>query len=257
MKLCDVMIDFKHRVVTKQGPSDIIALEERMTKEAYKLSCRCKEFIVPKVLSYDPSDCKIELEFIDNLVPVYKFLSDNSRMKKIAAKLGKSLAIIHNELSLDSEYIVRLPSSLDIVDSRESDAFLHGDFNPSNVQINMNDDSLVILDWSLTPLICTQSNYGPRYWDVTWMINGLFVFEPYKIISNYNQRKQFADVFLENYLNLTNYKLDFNDLTKYISRVYKIFLQKAKNRYNWYQFLRQVGARRCFNNYGVSLKELK
>lgn len=250
----NVEIDYKKKIVTKQGLPDSTGMEAKMTRKAYELSRNCKTFRVPQVISYDSFTGELELELIENIKPIYTLLpGSNDMLKKIVSTAGECLALVHSELSFEKKDIIRIPGELDIDDDGKNDVFFHGDFNLSNVQYDFRDNSLVILDWSLTPLFGVSANYGPRYWDIAWMVNALFAFRPYKFFSRCNERRVLADIFLKSYFKSSKCEIDSELLSQYMHRVYLIFLKKAKQRLKWHKYLLQKNNRKQYGDYAKSL----
>ncbi len=255
----NVIIDYKKKVVTKTGSPEVIGLEAKMTEKAYELSCISKTFRVPKVLCHDYSMGILKLELIENIRPISTLLQNRKKFKKIISITGECLAYIHDELSLQEESVFRFTKEKNIEIDEESNAFIHGDFDVYNVQYDFIDESVVILDWSLSPLMDSLANYESRYWDISWMVGTIFQCRPYNfnIFSRSNERGYFANIFLDTYFKNSRYKINPEQLSKYMYHVYMVRLELMKKKLKWYQYLFHGFNQKNYGNYARTLGSCK
>jgi len=246
-----VNIDHEKKKVFKSGPAKAIALEAFMTSKAYDLSCRHKIFRTPKLIFYDPNKNIIEFELIDNIAALKSLLPQNNNLSNLLAKAAESLAIIHDELKLDHKDSVHVPD--EISSNSGSDVPIHGDFSLRNVQYVLTTNQLVIIDWSFAPRFQVLANFGPRYFDVAFMINSLFSSPPYSLFSRGADRAELAHIFINRYFEVAKDGGDFNLFAKYLRMISELFFQRAQSRTPWPQFLLQRQSRMNFVRFADSL----
>ncbi|HQM43724.1 MAG TPA: phosphotransferase [Smithellaceae bacterium] len=155
----------KHTVVKKAAP-ELMRIEVEKMRRAHEIGKESGLFRVPEVLDFDEVLGIAILERIRSIQPVIpKFIKSVSILEKI----GASLAVIHNRLSLPSDMLIPLPQEFNM---RGSEVFLHGDYNGNNIVVEDSmGQNIVILDWSMTPRYGGEATYGSRYFDLFWFIN--------------------------------------------------------------------------------------
>ena len=93
----------KHTVVKKAAP-ELMRIEVEKMRRAHEIGKESGLFRVPEVLDFDEVLGIAILERIRSIQPVIpKFIKSVSILEKI----GASLAVIHNRLSLPSDYSCR------------------------------------------------------------------------------------------------------------------------------------------------------
>ena len=231
-------IDREAMTVSKSGP--FLKQEYFNSCCGYELSLRQDvEFVVPKPLSLDLNVCTSE--FIDGINPLEMLDDDDDRKIDLIALTGRSLGQIHTEIHLDEKqrnYFGQVKKEFE-----EYYGFIHGDFNDKNVQYK--DDSLVIIDWHLSPLYERSANFDCVFRDVFWFSwalvfsSGMDVFKRKNLTRLLNQ-------FVFSYVEQTNFPLA--EIRKYTlleidelrelnmpstknARPFKAYLRAKKGRY--------------------------
>jgi len=223
------IVDDENECVKKvYSKPDIWDLELRTTIEARKLALQRDNFYVPKVLDLDSSNLSITFEYIPNLSPIISLVSDPSNRElifQIMSQIGEILNVIHSNLTVPG---TTKPIPINIP-CKSKEAFLHGDYNLMNIQFDVIRKRLVVLDWSLTPIVYPPGNWGPIFWDISWMLNSIFSSPPL-IKNDFSFRSQLAKLFLQSYSNSSKIQMDNLDLSNYCKQLFLIFMKKARER---------------------------
>lgn len=239
--------------VVKTGDPELMRLEAIKTIEAEKIAQKTNLFRVPHILDFNQTQGIIKYEFIDGLQALRGIVSENSYQSAMN-QVGKSLAAVHQSLTLPQEFAVPLPPEYDFINDRK-EVFLHGDFGIGNMFLNKNDNSLVILDWQATRKIGSRATYGTRYFDLAWFIYNMF----YRPSSRQRYKmnvpaEQMSRVFLESYFEASNCHCDYNEFISYMNRFLTI---KSEARKKGFHFKRRILLIRSHWKLGRFLKSLK
>lgn len=225
-----------------------INLEIEKTIKAYELSSTTNSFRVPKIVDYNLLEGWIGFEYFPQLSPLHTFFKNESQMADLIKRAGFCLGLIHNNLVLDEKDRVGLPGDALLGGLNNESAFLHGDFNLINVQYDSSVDQLVILDWSLSPYLEKDANWGPIYWDVGCMVRAILTMPLY--YSNQGKmRSRMADIFLDSYIMHSNYKIKPKDFSRYCDQLFKLFSSKIMVNRNWYLYYNLLKSRQNFKAY--------
>ncbi len=93
-------------------------------------------------------------------------------------RVARTLAVIHNQLSLPDDYAIPLPDLG--VELQTRPVFVHGDFSTENIFYRAEGDELVVIDWSVTDWLTDGiGTQGPRYVDLTILLQSLFASRPF------------------------------------------------------------------------------
>jgi hypothetical protein len=163
-------IHFTNNTVIKTNDPNLMRIEVEKSQRAYQIGKSCGLFIVPEILEYDEDKGITIFRRIEGIRPIDSAVSFGREYTNLADVLGKSLAIIHKELTLPSDMIIPLPNEFNL---EGSDVFLHGDLSTMNVCISSNWPPIVILDWQMTSVHGGVATYGTKYFDLMWFINNL------------------------------------------------------------------------------------
>jgi hypothetical protein len=243
-KLFTVKLDYDRKIALKSGDPGALFVEAMVTRKAYELSCRHKIFRTPKVISFDPARGVLELELIENIEALKSLLPGNPKLGSLLAMAAESLVLVHEELRLDKEEMIRVPEVLSCAQCGES--AIHGDFTLRNVQYDLSNNMLVIIDWSFAPGFQKVANYGPGYLDLASMVNSIFSSPPYSFFSRGSDRAELAQVFINRYFELCGPRADFKLFASYLHRISEMFFRNARNRTPWHRFQRQKQNRKKF-----------
>lgn len=200
-------IDSQKGVFKKTVPHDQIEHEIEMNRLAYKSS---SEFKVPEVLKVDLDKGELEFELIKNARTIREVFIEKSKLgafrtnapllTELFVRLGKSLATIHRFDPNDDRITVRrFPDSFFSDSFKTREVVLHGDFTLSNTLFDEETNDLIVLDWNISTFFNFSANYGPAYWDVSYLICSLFFASPATLFS-YKMRETLALKFLSGYL---------------------------------------------------------
>jgi len=161
-------IQFGKNTVTKSTTPDTMRVEVEKFRKAFEIGKDCGLFRVPKVLDYDETKGVAVFERIKTIQPVRDALFMTSQVKSIMEMVGRSLAIIHQKLTLPREMIIALPTEIDFPGT---EVFLHGDFNGYNVCFEEHSSMIIVLDWQTAAIHGGRATYGSRYFDLLWFVN--------------------------------------------------------------------------------------
>jgi aminoglycoside phosphotransferase (APT) family kinase protein len=162
LRICD------DEVVKTDDPA-LMRVEVEKTRRAWAIGRSSGLFHVPQVLGYDDDTGVARFQKLHGIEPVMG-LAGMTEHLEVFHKVGRCLAVIHAELALPAEWVVPLPAAVPAAEGPQ--AFLHGDFNCSNVMLAA-DGEVAILDWRMTARFGERATYGTRYFDVGWFLNFL------------------------------------------------------------------------------------
>ncbi len=242
-------IDDKLQTITKPVPAVRFEMELAMSREAHRISALQHRFTVPQIIRSNPEEGTISLEYYPNLRSIRSFLDDSEIMPRLVRMAAESLAYVHANLSPEKK--IGLPPELDLPERPETGVFLHGDYTIENVQVDNALEKLVILDWSLTPLVNCAANWGTFYWDLGWMVKSILVMPPFRCFRN-REREGLADIFIQNYMRASGHKLEPAIFGPYLQRIHRIFSAKARKYLGW-RYLRQWRNYENMRRYSVRL----
>lgn len=236
---------------------DDFELELKTTLAARKVATESGLFYVPKILDVDFKDNSIVFEYLPSLIPLSVFLytPSKSTLLRYVEQAGTILSTIHSFLNVDDTKVF-----IPIKFSGGSPlSFLHGDYTLNNVQLDCSCGKIVILDWALTPLVRPPGNWGPVYWDISWMLNSIFISSPY-LDANFNERKLLADCFIRSYQQRSSFNLDCKELSSYCDDVFWRYLQISWKEKRFFLFLLQLrnryGLKRYAKHLSISIGQL-
>jgi len=212
-----IAIQFTPDLMQKTGPRRILDVEMAKTLAAARIGDASNVFTVPKIVRHDADIGIIEFERIPRLLTLYQLARrGDARLPDLLARAGEALALIHTHLRLPSALKISLPSAWMLPEAEN--AFLHGDFTPSNVGLDESTGQLVIFDWSAVPFIAPLATFGPRYFDLVWFAVNLFNTRPWPSLTRWTVRKM-ADVFIRAYLAAQNERLERDVFREYRRRM--------------------------------------
>jgi len=235
----NVQIDREHGFIKKYILPQKFEDEFSASKSGQAIGEASGLFYSPKVLEYNRDQSWIKFEYIPGLAALRSFFpSQDPQLFELLKKVGVILDYIHNNLHLEKVHPIP-----DRFDCEGKHVVLHGDFNSLNILYDHQNNRIVIIDWSLSPLIRGTGNWGVCYFDVAWMINSIFASPPFMKF-DYPYRKDLADVFIKSYLQSSDNKFDINKLNRIGKKLYFYLLKSAFNNYGL-KSLAQVLNRSC------------
>jgi hypothetical protein len=162
------LVILEDRVIKRSGPA-LGRIEYEKTRRAREIADDSGLFAVPAIRSFDEESGVIEFERLLGSEPLGTVLAAGRYPATLLGRLGRSLALVHDRLTLPDDAIIELPTAW--MDPDAPGSFIHGDFNVVNVQYVASDDTLVLLDWVGTDTISESATYGPAYFDLAWFIH--------------------------------------------------------------------------------------
>lgn len=169
-------------VVKSMRPDDV-KFEATLTSLAHDVSRGSGLYYVPKVIEADEKKGRIVLEFLPNLQPVLKVL-DTPEELNILRAVAQSLAHIHRYLTP----VVR--TRLELFNGRfDVGVINHGDFNLTNVCIQVPTGRVVIFDWNVPPMYRRSGLLGPPEYDVACFLRSVILSSPMRGFSVNRERR--------------------------------------------------------------------
>jgi tRNA A-37 threonylcarbamoyl transferase component Bud32 len=159
--------------VVKRGAPALLRIEAEKTRQAQRIGERSGLFRAPRVLALDEEAGRLELERIEGIAPLIARLRSRSESGALLARLGRSLAALHADMVLPDEMTLPLPA--DWSSRHGEDVVIHGDLSVQNVQLCAGDESIAILDFSMSPWLALPGTVGDSLIDLSWFGRNLFM----------------------------------------------------------------------------------
>jgi hypothetical protein len=218
-------VDIQKDVVVKSGDVDLMRVEVAKTIGGYEIAESCGLFRAPKVLDYNEEAGIVTLERLQDIEPVMPTVAFMKNSDHVLKRMAESLAVIHRSLTLPDNMKVALPRELSL--EGQTQVFLHGDFNGTNVCIDNRNQSIAILDWQMTSIYGETATYGTRYFDLTWFLNHLFV-RPLHRYMFAQPAAPAARLFLQSYFKALDIDCPFQEVWEYMKRFFERRLAQRK-----------------------------
>lgn len=222
-------IRFGKNTATKTADPDLMRVEVEKTRRAYEISRNCGLFRVPEVLEYDEAKGMAVFERIHRIYPVRNVVNGSSQYKSLIEQIGRSLAVIHRNLTLPYDMRIALPPEFNLPGT---EVFLHGDFNGINVCVAKCLPSIVILDWQMTSRHGGKATYGSRYFDVIWFVNYM-LWTPTIHYLFCDPVSPMARYFLESYFKEAEFSYDAEMFVRYTKCFFETMLPFRKQHARW------------------------
>lgn len=226
------MVKFIDNIARKNGQPDLLEIEHAKTKQAIEIGDQSGLFYVPRILNFDAEKGILDFEKLEGLKTIQQVASENSyQIKLIMDRLGRSMAIVHENMVLPESMTNKLPTYW--LGSSDDNVYIHGDLTGHNVCFQENNDRLVILDWSSAPILGCYHTFGSRYFDISWFISFMFYYLPAKRILTWHARMM-ANSFLTGYTDEAKHKLNSEKFLQFHFAIEqfrrKRFLENRKQR---------------------------
>jgi 5-methylthioribose kinase len=217
--------------VIKTGSPEPMRIEIEKTRRAYRISQQCGLFQVPQVLDYDHATGIAKLEYMPGIRTLRQIMAAGDVTLSIVDKLGRSLAIIHQKLTLPKDMVIPLPKHYCFPGT---EVFLHGDLGLRNVCVNQNSSQLIILDWRTSIKACEQATYGSRYFDMMWFVYNLF----YRPVGRERYKSKvpappMARAFLQAYFRTSDYTYKQQEFLDYMLKFLDVKRTKGKKGFHF------------------------
>jgi len=162
-------VQFAKEAVSKNADPQLMHLEIEKTRRGGDIGKRSGLFRVPEVIQHQEATGTAVFERLYDLVPLRRLLNKGTFTDGMMELAGRSLAVIHRDLTLPEHMRVLLPTEFRSTESPQ--VHLHGDYNGENVCWDTRASVLVILDWQTTSRHGGNATYGPAYFDLLWFAN--------------------------------------------------------------------------------------
>lgn len=190
-------MEFISNIARKTGKPSLLAVEAEKTRCAAEIGKESGLFYVPEIINFDSKKGILDSERLYDIVTLQELIINrDSCIFEIMEKAGRALAVIHEQLVLPDEMKIDLPKTWH--DRTAENVFIHGDLTLRNLCFCKSNGALVILDWSAAPLVGRHATFGPREFDITWLVSYLFYAIPKKLFFVYKPSDT-ADAFLKGY----------------------------------------------------------
>lgn len=162
-------VQFSKEQVSKNANPQLMRVEIEKTRRGGEIGKRSGLFRVPQVMQYQEATGTAVFERLQDLVPIRRLLNKGRLTDRIMELAGRSLAIIHRDLTLPDHMRAVLPAEFG--SNVAPHVYLHGDYNGENICWDTQASALVILDWQTTSRHGGNATYGPAYFDLLWFVN--------------------------------------------------------------------------------------
>ena len=191
-------IKFIDNIARKTGQSGLLEIECAKTKRAVEIANQTGLFYVPRILNFDVEKGVLDFEKLAGLRTIQQVAADNpTSIKPLMGRLGRSLAVVHEQMVLPNDMKSNLPDKWMGVGG--DNVFIHGDLTGHNICFQEHKNRLVILDWSTAPVFGQGQTFGSRYFDIAWFIYFMFHHLPAKKILSW-KAKAMANAFIAGYV---------------------------------------------------------
>jgi len=222
-------IKLEKNTVTKTAAPGLMRVEIEKTRRAFEIGRDCGFFRVPEILEYDEAKGVAVFERIQQISPVRNVANGTRQYKSLMEHIGRSLAVIHQELALPRDMIITLPPEYNLPGT---EVFIHGDFNGINVCVSTCSPSIVILDWQMTSRHGGQATYGSRYFDLIWFVNYM-LWTPTIFYLFYDPVSPISRSFLKSYFKESELAYEAEIFVQYARGFFETKLPFRKQHASW------------------------
>ncbi len=163
-------VEIRGDEVHKHQPPGAAAVELEKTLAAARIGANNRHFAVPEVLRDDVDSGLIVYRRVPGLAPVRTALAAPG-WESLARSAALALVDIHRDLALAPA--LRRPMRLPGL-QHPGTVWLHGDYSPTNVQLQAHSGRLWVLDWAAPAWIGPELTTGPPSVDLAMFILPLF-----------------------------------------------------------------------------------
>ena len=223
------VIQFEKNTVRKTADPKRMRIEVEKNRRAHEIGRSSGLFRVPQVLDYDEVKGEAVFERMRDVLPVRKTIVRPRPCMELVERIGRSLAVIHEQLDLPQEMVFPLPSEFAMPNNN---VFLHGDYNIVNVCTAAGSPPLVVMDWQMTSQHGGQATYGSRYFDLLWFVNGM-IWMPTVHCLYSDPVAMPAKVFLTAYFHEARMGDENDNLSQYAERLFSLKKPFRKQNSTW------------------------
>ncbi len=220
----------EHTVVKYQGV-ERTRLELIKTQLGAEIGRTTSLFRTPAIVSHDLAAGSITFERFSGFINLKQALSASRLNARLIERVARTLAVIHNQLSLPDDYAIPLPDFGVEVQMRP--VFVHGDFSAQNIFYRAEGDELVVIDWSVTDWL-TDGNgtQGPRYVDLTILLQSLFASRPFGP-NPIPDPASLGRIFLEAYCQECHHEVRMDEFDRYFYALLSLFRKQCREQMGW------------------------
>lgn len=222
---------FNEHTVVKYQNVERTRLELMKTQLGAEIGRATSLFRTPPIVSHDSAAGSITFGRIYGFTNLQQALSTSLSPDRLMERVARSLAAIHNQLLLPNGYVIPLPDLG--VELQTQPVFVHGDFSTANIFYRVEGDELVVIDWSpsdwLAGGIGTQ---GPRYVDLTILLQSLFASRPFGPYPVPNPAS-LGRIFLEVYCKESLHEVCMDEFRRYFCALLSVFLEGRRKQMGW------------------------
>lgn len=228
------VIILNDRVIKRQNPL-LARIELEKTRRAARIGERCGWFHVPRIVDTDENAGEIHFEKLRDVVPFWFAVRRDRMSDDILARLGHSVAAIHNELELPLEMSIESEPPWGGSKAYPK-VYIHGDMKNDNILVGLDTRRLWIIDWWDD----TSRTVGPCYFDLAKFVE-MILQTRYLGLQSVRDVDEKIDLLLGTYFADAQHPCDLRGFQLYLSTVFVPqfpLLMKSSSPSSWRQLLR-------------------
>lgn len=157
-------------VVVKTLPPELAVLEADRTRRGAELGHRCGLYAAPALVEVDRPRGRLVFERVPGITPLRAHLADPGR-EALLDRAAAALCAIHAGLEGGEG---RVEAAEPWLDGRAPAVWLHGDYSPTNLQLQAGTGKLWILDWAAPGWLPPRLGRGAPSFDLAAFVLPLF-----------------------------------------------------------------------------------
>jgi hypothetical protein len=240
------MISTNHNSIVKKAKYSDLKSQIHVYQQVQTLSESGSLFVTPQLLGYNLENGSMEFEYLPAFVSLVECLDSSDQEHSLIEQVARSLACIHQQGQLDSEYIRYAPGTWR--GCRNNCVLIHGDFNLINVGYDSQQNRVVILDWEVTPSLNMYFNMGSRYLDISCFLRSLLL-QQQSLCRGVMEFYQRANWFLDTYQDACNLRLSLGTLWYYLNMLGQSTQKKQWDQHKWLSLGQNVSGKMILSNF--------
>ena len=217
---------FHEHTVVKYQNVERTRLELMKTQLGHEIGRATSLFKTPSIVAHDAAAGSITFERMYGFGNLKQTLSSVRSPDRLIERVARSLAAIHNQLSLPDRYVIPLPDFG--VDLQTRPVFVHGDFSTANIFYKEESDELAVIDWSPSDWLAQGlGTHGSRYVDLTILLQSVFTSRPFGLYP-ISDPVFLGQIFLEVYRHEIRDELRSEEFLCYFRALLALFLKNRR-----------------------------